>query len=172
MELDMARYAAAFHPGDPNYDLATFESVESAHIPRNTLPSSNLYGTPFSRSSIYYQPGSSDWENVSTLQQSKAGGIRGGTFGYLPSHFNNNNQVRGERLGLDSSSMNFVKSGTPHRAAPSSRPVVKQRIEKNKTKNQREYARQTAAKYRMALDGMVSWSLYYFEFLKTLNRVL
>ncbi|GJQ10442.1 hypothetical protein GpartN1_g2233.t1 [Galdieria partita] len=152
MELDMARYASAFHPGDPNYDLATFESVESTHLTRSMPSSNNLFSNPFSRSSIYYQPGSTTWDGVSASQPFRPANTRlGGALGYPPSHHNNNfNLGRAQGTGLDS----FRKATSFRRVAPSSRVAVKQRIEKNSTKNQREHARQTASKYRMALDGM------------------
>ncbi|KAK4526226.1 hypothetical protein GAYE_SCF22MG4140 [Galdieria yellowstonensis] len=148
MELDMARYAAAFHPGDPNYDLATFESVESTPVQRNTTPSNSFLSTPYSRSSIYYQPNAISGEIVSPVYSHRPAGLRSGAVGNQASHYSQSGVLRGDRFGLES------RRATPvHRVAPSSRPIVKQRIEKNSTKNQREHARQTAAKYRMALDG-------------------
>ncbi|EME26139.1 uncharacterized protein Gasu_62120 [Galdieria sulphuraria] len=155
MELDMARYASAFHPGDPSYDLATFENVESTLLPKNSSPTNNLHSTPFSRSSIYYQPSSTDLDGASVSQPLRPANIRNANLGYPQSHYNNNFNVgRGERIGVDSTAMNFRKATPFRRVAPSSRSIVKQRIEKNSTKNQREHARQTAAKYRMALDGL------------------
>eukprot|EP00871_Galdieria_phlegrea_P004169 jgi/Galph1/4753/GphlegSOOS_G3387.1 len=145
MEQDMARYAAAFHPGDPNYDLSTFENVESSHGPR-TFNTPNVPNIPFTRSSIYYQPTMQDTQSAQRMGNFRSyGSLYGPQQSYTSSSF------RTDKLGVN---FGVTRQTNPYaRLPPSVNLHIRKRLQRNTTKSQREHARQAAAKFKMALEG-------------------